>query len=189
MSRFPRFLELPININTDQTDNEEFIEPENNEYDLSLKLPNYKLHLNSCGRGKGLAIYYKDKFEVTRDICQENLQMTILESEDLCVICIYRSDQDKSLCNQLAEVIPASTPCLVIGDINICSMAASNHEVFTMLKVMGFSLLVTEATHITGGHIDQAWLRRPLNENEVFNTQLYSPYYNARDHDCILFTL
>ena len=115
--------------------------------------------------------------------------MTILESEDLCVICIYRSDQDKSLCNQLAEVIPASTPCLVIGDINICSMAASNHEVFTMLKVMGFSLLVTEATHITGGHIDQAWLRRPLHKNEVFNTQLYSPYYNARDHDCILFTL
>ena len=47
-------------------------------------------------------------------------------------------------------------------------------------------LLVSEATHLGGGRIDQAWFRG----SAVGSTslELYSPYYTCKDHDALLFT-
>ena len=47
-------------------------------------------------------------------------------------------------------------------------------------------MIVSLATHIKGGHIDQAWLRCKTNHYDV---QLYSPYYTCKDHDALLFSL
>jgi hypothetical protein len=54
---------------------------------------------------------------------------------------------------------------------------------------MGFKLLVSEATHFDGGHLDQAWLRSITTTKDVHSIELYSPYYNCKDHDALLFSL
>ena len=45
-----------------------------------LKLTGYKLHLNSRGRGNGIAVYFKeDKFVFKQDVSDEHIQLTVLE--------------------------------------------------------------------------------------------------------------
>ena len=121
----------------------------------------------------------------------ENLQITVFESEDLCVIGIYRSHNDTNVTMQLAHLIPDadSCSCLVIGDLNVCSRTASNHPVLLLLRQKGFHLLVTEATHFGGNALDQVWLRAPtIDTSHVYDTEIYSTYFNCKDHDAILFT-
>ena len=157
----------------------------NNE-NPDIQINGYKLHLNSKGRGKGLAVYFKEsKFETKQDINKEDLQITVLQSEYLTVIGLYRSNGDTSLKNELMGIIPENGSCLVIGDFNICTSRTPKHEVFQMLQCMDFKQIVSEATHYAGGHLDQAWLR----STEVYNTQIYIPYYTCKDHDALLFTL
>ena len=44
----------------------------------------------------------------------------------------------------------------------------------------------TEATHFSGSHIDQVWLR---DSGEKSDVQVYSPYYTSKDHDALLISL
>jgi hypothetical protein len=92
------------------------------------------------------------------------------------------------LAQQLKELIPAVGSCLIIGDFNICTSRSPSHEVFISLKALGFKLLVSEATHFDGGHLDQAWLRVTTSTTDVHSIELYSPYYNCKDHDALLFS-
>ena len=155
----------------------------------TLHLNDYELHLNGNGRGKGLATYFKEKkFAVKQDITNEDLQITILESENLCVIGLYRSNADRTLSLHLKDLIPASGNCLIIGDFNLCTRRSPSHEVFLTMKALGFVLLVSEATHFDGGHLDQAWLRIMKSTQHVHAIELYSPYYNCKDHDALLFS-
>ena len=112
--------------------------------------------------------------------------MTLLKSNELHVLGLYRSKPDIVLSSELSRVIPATGPCLVIGDFNICSKKTPNHQVFIILRSLGFNLLLHEATHFEGGHLDQAWIR---NQKSNCSIELYSPYYNCKDHDALLFTL
>ena len=155
-----------------------------------LHIIGYKLHINGNGRGKGLATYFKEnKFAVKLDITNEDLQITILESENLCVIGLYRSNADRTLCLQLQELIPAVGNCLIIGDFNLCTRRSPSHDLFITLKSLEFKLLVSEATHLDGGHLDQAWLRiMHPSTKDVHSIELYSPYYNCKDHDALLFS-
>ena len=157
-----------------------------NKEDSYLK--DYQVSLTNIGRGKGIAAFYKEeKFTVTTNFFDEHLQITVFKSEDLCVVGIYRSHEDKVLRMLLANVIPNSGSCLVIGDLNLCARAEPNHSVFEFLRQLGFELQIKEATHFTGGALDQAWLRTNSTV-KASKTQLYSPYFNARDHDGILFS-
>ena len=122
---------------------------------------------------------------IIEDINTENSQITLLQSEELSVVCLYRSDADRNLNVELSKIIPTEGPCLVIGDFNLCHKKSKNHEVFTALKSMGFNNCINEATHIAGGYIDQAWLR----STKPNNVQPYSPYYTCKDHDAILITI
>jgi hypothetical protein len=65
-------------------------------------------------------------------------------------------------------------------------MKQSGSEIFKTLMLLGFKLLVSEATHLKGGHLDQAWLRSTDSSN---HTQLYCPYYTCKDHDALLFCM
>ena len=166
---------------------ETWLENRSSLTDTGLQLEHYSLNLNSIGRGRGLAIFFREsKFKVTKEITQHHHQITKLESANLTVITLYRSQASTALTEQLREMIPATGNCLVIGDVNICSMVHPGHAIFTHLKTCGFKLLINEATHLKGGHIDQAWLR---SENDKYKLNLYSPYYTCRDHDALLFTL
>ena len=122
---------------------------------------------------------------MTVDITEDDLQVTKAESKDLNVVCIYRSQGNQTLTTHLRDIIPCDDCCLIIGDLNICAMENENHEVIAALKSMGFVLLVSEATHTAGGHLDQVWLR---NATKEYNVGIYSPYYTSRDHDALLFS-
>jgi hypothetical protein len=153
----------------------------------SLYLQGYELHLNSVGRGRGIAAYFQNEtFNVKQAISREDLQLTVLESEDLCVIGLYRSNTDTTLSHYLKDIIPSTGDCIVIGDFNICTKRLPNHEAFETLNALGFQLVTTEATHIDGGHLDQIWLRTESCKKDIM---MYSPYYTAKDHDALLFTL
>ena len=109
----------------------------------SLDLDGYKLHLNSKGRGKGLAVYFKDnKFVLQSKYSDKNLQISLFTGEDLVVLAVYRSSLDENLDKVLKKTIYLETSYLIIGDLNICSKRRSNHPVFQSLKSLGFKLLV-----------------------------------------------
>ena len=177
----------------------------NDELNLEAVLPTfnikdsyllaYEVHLNSyckesgSGRGKGLAAFYNEnKFTVSHAFSDELLQISVFESEDLCVIGIYRSSSDRNLGIVLANVIPKFGSCLIIGDLNICSKASSKHFFLESLRQRGFKLLTNEATHWDGGALDQAWLRKAPDVTKIATIEVYSPLFNCKDHDAILFT-
>ena len=115
-----------------------------------------------------------------------------LDSRECCVMGLYRSDADTTLSNSLRTMIPEVGPFMVTGDFNICLAKFPDHEVFETLRTMGFRPQgsgqgqTSEATHRTGGHIDQAWLREGDMDTTV---QLYSPFYTCRDHDALLISM
>ena len=131
---------------------------------------------------------FNNKFAIKEVIADEDLTLSILKSDSICVISLYRSNTNKTLATHLEVVVPDNGNCLVIGDFNLCSRKSSNHAVFTLLRSMGFKLLVAEATHFDGGHLNQAWFRKTENCPESHYVQIYSPYYTCKDHDAILFS-
>ena len=104
------------------------------------------------------------------------------------VIKIYRSQQDTNITMLLGHLIPAVGNVLIIGDMNICSRSESKHSAFQLLRQKGFENQISEATHFGGGALDQAWLRTTTDTHYVSNTDIYSPFYNSKDHDTVLFT-
>ena len=63
-----------------------------------------------------------------------------------------------------------------------------HHETLAALEEMEFRRMICGPTHLNGGHIDQAWLRTTVYSDEVSCLELYSPYYNCKDHDALLFS-
>ena len=165
---------------------ETWLTQETCESDDSLKLENYKLHLNSVGKGKGLAVYYNERTSSVISQSTEPLhQISKLDAKDCTVICVYRSHGDMSLAVKLKELIPASGPCLIIGDFNLCIGRQEKHEVFQTLRTHHFQLLNIGPTHFKGGQIDQVWKR---GIEDTCDLAVYSPYYTCKDHDALLFS-
>ena len=124
-------------------------------------------------------------FRITETVTEDLIQMTRVQYKDTSIISIYRSSGDKSLAAKLRVLLVDIGCCMVVGDLNICTSKHPNHEVFSTLRSAGFKVLVTEATHYGGGHLDQIWYK---STSQNYNIQLYSPYYTCRDHDALLFT-
>ena len=165
---------------------ETWLEENTKDNDQSIQIESYELNLNSFDRGKGLAVYYKEHLvEAIHNFRDIDLQITKLDLEELSIVCIYRSQNDENLAKLLQDIIPLNGCCLVIGDFNLCSVDNPNNVAFNILRAMDFIPLVSEATHLGGGHIDQAWFR---GSSKTKNMELYSPYYTARDHDAIRFS-
>ena len=101
---------------------ETWLDPEIDKEDPSLHLEKTSLHFNNRGRGKGLAVYIREKkFNVVKDVNMENLQMTLLQNQYCYVLGLYHSQQDTTLSLELRQIIPSYGTCLIIGDFNICS--------------------------------------------------------------------
>ena len=84
--------------------------------------------------------------------------------------------------------IKDNKPTLITGDFNVCTVKQPTNSITKKLLDLGFSQLVTKATHIRGGHIDHVYWRdsiKPAFRAPV--VERYSPYYS--DHDCLLVTL
>ena len=88
-----------------------------------LEIPDYELHLNSHGRGKGLAIYFKSNiFSHVMDMKQEHMQLSKFSSRDLDIISLYRSKDGNliELNQKIEEMVQQDKPQLLIGDFNYC---------------------------------------------------------------------
>ena len=104
--------------------------PKNSDMRRKFQLENYETHLNSSGRGKGLAIFQKQGYKQIRDHNEENINITMIELEDLDIITVYRSTDGNlgRLVNKLEDIINISKSTLVIGDMNICNKKMPTNE-------------------------------------------------------------
>ena len=130
--------------------------------DVSSKynLKSYEAHLNSSGRGKGLAIFYKEEDKNIFDHNEENIDITKIESEEIDVIAIYRSQEGSvvSLIQKVKDIINFSKSTMIIGDLNICNKKMEQNDFRKFLDEHAFEQIINKATHIDGGHINHAYV-------------------------------
>ena len=148
----------------------------------NLKISNYQLHLNSNGKGKGIAIYYKKyalKHEI--DIKEENMQLSKFTSSNIDILVLYRSQggNPNDLMMKIAELTSRKKPNLVIGDFNFCYLENSSNSTKKYLKENDFKQIIAEPTHIEGNLLDQAHVRDVQQINK-YSTEIHSKYYT--DH-------
>ena len=161
--------------------------PEILENSTNFALGSYALHLNSHGRGKGLAVFYKEEFGCIFDINQEKLNLTKISSKEMDIIGIYQS-RDCSLdstIESLEKLINWEKTTLVIGDFNICNHKNPENRVKTYLTERKFELLISTATHIEGGFIDHAYALNIGNYVEKPVVEIIPKYYSDHEAICI----
>ena len=153
-----------------------------------LDIIGFQAHHVAIGRGRGLSIYYKEsKFRHIQDVSTEKIQLVKLSAMRYDLIAVYKAPlgNDGLLRDQLEMLIEANRSTIIFGDLNLCFIENRNCRTTKHLIASGFKQIVEEATHISGGHIDQVYMR---GDNIVAEVELHSPYYTAKDHDalCIL---
>merc|ERR1712240_494573 len=96
----------------------------------------YKTNLNSGGRGKGIASYYKEHFKHVMNINCEGFSISKLESKNIDVIGIYRSvgENKKNLINQLEMIFDMEKTTIIGGDMNVCVRANPENCIIKRLK-------------------------------------------------------
>ena len=149
-----------------------------NEEMLDLQIGNYALHVNSVGRGKGLATYYRsDLFTPELDVKEEEIQISKFTSIGLDVVSIYRSKNCQLIFEDIFQnILSKKKATLIVGDINICYETQRMEKNIQYLKSINFKQLVKGATHYLGGHIDHAYLADPELKFEKVGIDQYSPY-------------
>ena len=144
----------------------------------NLPIDGYDAHFNSIGPGKGIAIYYKkDIFKHVIDIEKENMQLTKMESLEMTVIAVYRSEKGNSveLLQHIIELIPPRGRTIICGDFNICYLSKRRNRITKYLEENGFTQLVKEATHIQGRLLDHFYFRPSPGEHLETPVFRYSP--------------
>ena len=141
----------------------------------------------NIGRGKGLAVYYKQEFQHICDLNEDKISITKMASEDIDIVAIYRSNEGKlvNLVNILHDLIDCSKTTLVIGDINICNSEKPKNKLKIFLEDKEFKKIVNEATHIDGGHIDHGFILNKGNYEETIIVEIVPKYYSDHDALCI----
>ena len=135
----------------------------------------------SVGNGKGLVTYFKaSMFKNQQDFITPNMQATKFCSENLDVINVYRSSKGNSLdlLNTLVEMVTPGVSTLITGDFNICFFRNPQNRMSKGIVKAGFQQLISEPTHILGGHIYHVyWMSRNLPWKDPI-LQRHSPYYS-----------
>jgi CRISPR/Cas system-associated endoribonuclease Cas2 len=156
----------------------------------TFNINGYKAHYNSIGPGKGLALYYKSEiFKPGLEIKEVRMQISKLESKELDVIIVYRSEQGNltDLVEHMKKLINIGVNTVVTGDFNICYFSNRNNKITKYLENEGFSQLMNEPTHTKGRHLDHLYFRPGKNPVGIPSIYRYSPYYS--DHDAICATI
>ena len=111
-------------------------------------------------RGKGLAIFFTQDVHHIEDDNIENISISKVVSEDVDIISVYRSKDGcvKTLINKLQDLVNYSKTTIIIGDMNLCNKEKPNNLLRKHLIDKTFQPIINEATHIEGGHIDQAYI-------------------------------
>ena len=146
--------------------------------------------LSNTGPGKGLALFIRDDtFQHRINITEEKMQITLVGSNELDVITVYRSEQGSTLqlIQHLRDLMNPGKAIVICGDFNICYNETRNNRVTKFLNQLGFSQLMKEPTHIRGRTIDHFYFREGAVIQEHPIILRYSPYYS--DHDAICATI
>ena len=154
-----------------------------------LDLPSHRCHhFVNVGKGKGIASYSKELVHA-ESVKEDNFQVSKLTVRGLDSINVYRSQagRETDLLAKLERLIDREASTLITGDFNICTMDKPDNIVTATLRSWGFKLMMNEATHILGGHIDHIYWHDPTGHWECPETERYSPFYT--DHDALLITL
>ena len=164
--------------------------PEINDSD-GIQIDHFNSRFIREGKGKGIATYTKNdtNSQLLSEFKSRNLQIMKIQIRNIETISVYRSS-DMSLTETIKElqnIIDTTKTTLITGDLNICLIKNDRNVISQGLQQMGFVQLVTEATHIEGGHIDHAYWLDKTGEWEKPQLERYSPYYS--DHDALLLTL
>ena len=134
--------------------------PTNTSRSEQYQLKNFESHLNNSGQGKGLAIFFTQDVHHIEDDNIENISISKVVSEDVDIISVYRSKDGcvKTLINKLQDLVNYSKTTIIIGDMNLCNKEKPNNLLRKYLIDKTFQPIINEATHIEGGHIDQAYI-------------------------------
>ena len=155
----------------------------------NFDIEGYHIYRNNMGNGKGIAIYAKPSFSHVCNITRDDFQMIKMSSNEIDVICIYRSSKPKEdhlkmeeLHKQLMSILTISKPTLICGDFNICIFKHPNNYITKSLFKDNFNQIVKNATHEKGGLIDHVYIKNlPLN----YDIHYHSVYYSDHDGICI----
>ena len=160
--------------------------PKENVGDSKYELEGYEVHLNSTGRGKGLAIFFKIEIENVIDYNEDKINITKLKCDECDIIAVYRSEDGSldGLVSRLLEILDLSKSSVVVGDINICNRKRPNNILKTSLEELGFTESIRQATHVDGGHLDHAYILNVGNFEET-SIHLVPKYYSDHDALCI----
>ena len=93
------------------------------------------------------------------------------------------------MAEDLRQMIQEGYPTIICGDLNMCFLTNRNNEVTRLLEGLGFKQLVTEASHLQGGHIDHVYSNLQYCSRLKAHIQMHSPYYTSHDHDAFLITI
>lgn len=160
-----------------------WINPIANKSDYHLE--QYNLHLNSCGQGKGVAVYFKDAFKHEVDICEDNYQITKMSSLELDIICVYRSChtstyENHNFKNEIIDIIALQKKTIICGDFNIDLMKENQNLISQSLFSLNFKQLIQNSTHLKGGILDHVYTSKEISPGKVKIEQL-NLYFG--DHD------
>ena len=147
-----------------------------------LEIPGYTIHMNSRGKGKGIAIYFKPEyFKHEFDIKRDHMQLSKFSSSTADIIVLYKSRQESQ--ENLNQAIEIMTQCsgnvLILGDFNYCYNIDSTSAITKYMKERQFKQLIAVPTHIEGSLLDQAYLR-DIEKELTVTAEVHGKYYT--DH-------
>ena len=161
--------------------------PENDDANL-YKIREMIPHLNSVGRGRGIATYCSEEFILRGEfVCEQNCQLIKVRSDDCDIINVYRSqDCSVSVMKEKIEfVFDPLMPTIMCGDTNIDITQENGGNFVDFMRKLGLRQLVVKPTHERGGLIDHVYVTEDLFE-KVSVTQK-GVYFS--DHDLITIRL
>merc|ERR1712055_603037 len=123
---------------------------------------------------------------ISRDIRstnKETYQFLKVSCKDYDVINVYRSAAacNNNFLRDLENLALGTRPCYIVGDFNINFDEKKLDPVITKICSNGFAQIVNLPTHIDGGILDHAYIRKPTFDIE---TEISFPFYT--DHAAIL---
>ena len=150
------------------------------------QMQDLKLIVNSKGRGRGVATYFDDTFDVTDSVTSPSCQITKISSNEIDVINVYRSSD----CNlkefelMICKMIDGNLfkKVLICGDLNIhFTKETPNPFIRKIVDEYKFKQLIFDSTHDEGNTIDHVYVSPALQGRVVIEKTCI--YYS--DHDLL----
>ena len=161
---------------------ETWLEPE--DRNVEYRLPDYQANFISQGKGKGIATYNKNTlFEHRNNISGHGFSIVKLESTDVIIIGVYRSNDGKNrdFLKEINLLVMEKKFCVIGGDFNINILNSMDRYLTCELNKMGFTQIVKKPTHIDGGLIDHIYVRQGKDKMFTWVLEHFPKYYS--DHD------